>query len=104
KWIADLHGRSLGVRPFVKRARCHGRAMNAIATGFRADVKDRIPFTGCPPPEDAFAWSDPDAHDVHERVLIVDIVKVDLAADGRDADAVPIGADAGDDAFKKKLI
>ena len=78
--------------------------MNAVTTGFRSDVEDRVPFTRGPSPEDAIAWSDPDAHDVHERVLVVDIIKVDLAADRRDADAVPIGANAGDDAFKKKLI
>ena len=41
----------------------------------------------------------PEAEDVDERVAGVRLVERDLAADGRDADAVAVAGDAGDDAF-----
>ena len=42
---------------------------------------------------------DAEAQHVHERVARIDVVERDLAADGRNADAVAVAADAGDDAF-----
>jgi hypothetical protein len=41
-----------------------------------------------------------DAQHVDERVARVDGVEDDLAADGRNPDAVAVAADAGDDALE----
>ena len=42
---------------------------------------------------------EPEAEHVDERVAGVRVVERDLAADGRDPDAVAVAGDAGDDAF-----
>ena len=44
---------------------------------------------------------DAEAEDVDERVAGVRRLEDDLAADGRDADAVAVAGDAGDDAFEQ---
>ena len=47
----------------------------------------------------ASAFDDPEAEHVDERIAGVRVVERDLAADGRDADAVAVAGDAGDHAF-----
>ena len=44
---------------------------------------------------------DAQAEDIDERVARVAWLECDLAADGRDADAVAVAGDAGDDAFEQ---
>jgi hypothetical protein len=47
---------------------------------------------------------DADAHGVHERVARVRLLEADLAADGRDAEAVAVAADARDDATEEVAV
>ncbi len=47
--IADLHGRALLLRILVELGRRHGRAMDAVAPGLRADIDDRIARALRPP-------------------------------------------------------
>ena len=52
----------------------------------------------------ASALRDAEAEDVDERVAGVRVVEGNLAADGRDADAVAVAGDAGDDAFDDAAV
>ena len=78
--------------------RGHGGAVDAVATGFGADVDHRIADAGGGAEEDAVLGRDPDGHRVDQRVAVIGGVEVDLAADGRDADAVAVAADAANHA------
>jgi hypothetical protein len=66
--------------------------------GARADVVDRVADTGRAPEEDSVLLHDAEAERVDEAVLIVARMEARLAADGRDADAVAVAADAVHDA------
>ena len=48
--------------------------------------------------EDLVLVGDADGHRVDQDVAVIGGVEIDLAADGRDADAIAVAADAGDDA------
>ena len=99
--IADLHGRALLRRFFVELRRRHRRAVNAVAAGFRADVVDGIADTRRDALDDVGRLRDPETEDVHERIARVRRLEGDLAADGRNADAVAVAGDAGDDALEQ---
>ena len=94
--VTHLHGRAL-VRIVLAelRAREHGRAADSVAAGRGAvedDMRaDRRRARACDPVRRQQA----DAHRVDEAVVAVRLVEDRLAADGRDADAVAVMADAG---------
>ena len=44
--IANLHVGALGFGAFAEFLARHGRAVNAVAAGFRADINDGIAFSG----------------------------------------------------------
>jgi hypothetical protein len=46
KGIADLHVRTLGLGGFAEFLAGHGCAVDAVATGLRSDIYDRIAFSG----------------------------------------------------------
>ena len=77
-------------------AREHRRAADAVAAGRRAeqdDVRaDRRRASACDP----VGGEQADAHRVDEAVVSVGLVEHRLAANGRDADAVAVVADARD--------
>ena len=77
----------------------HRRAVNAVAAGLRADVEDRIADARRAALDQRVGVGDAEAEHVDQRIAGVAIVERDLAADGRDADAVAVAGDAGDDAF-----
>ena len=102
--IAHLHRRPVGLRflgEFPARKR---RAREAILAGGAADVNDRI--------ADAFSFAafnlvvtnNAEAKRVDERIAIVRIIKINFAADGRNADAISVMRDAGHDAGKEPAI
>ena len=98
--IADLHRRPLLGRLVVELRRRHRRAVDAVAAGLRrrrsrrdCRCRDALPLTS------ASARRDAEAEHVDQRVAGVAVVERNLAADGRDADAVAVAGDAGDDAF-----
>ena len=72
--------------------------MDAVTTGLGSDVKDRIAFTARRALDDVVTMREAEAEDVDQRIAGVLVVEVDLAADGRNADAVPVATDAGDNA------
>ena len=96
--VADLHGRALLVAVLVEVGAGHGRAVDAVAAGLRADIDDRVPDAGRGRVEDLVGLRDADGHRVDEDVAVIGAVEIDLAADGRDADAIAVAADAVDDA------
>src|SRR5690606_27258020 len=70
-------------------------AVNAVAARLGADIDDRIPRLPCSRVEDAVSRCEADAHGIHENVVVVALVEIRLAADGRNADAIAVIADAG---------
>ena len=98
--IADLHRRTLLGRLVVELRRRHGRAVNAVAAGLGADVVDRdCRRREALPLHERVGAGDAEAEHVDQRVAGVAVVERDFAADRRDADAVAVAGDAGDDAF-----
>src|SRR3954471_3055232 len=73
-------------------------AVNPVAPGLRADVVDRVAGAGRDALDDVARLRNPETEDVDERIARVRRVEDDLAADGRDADAVAVSGDAGNDA------
>ena len=96
--VADLDGRALLLAVLVEVGAGHGRAVDAVAAGLRADIDDRIADAGRGRIEDLVGLRDADGHRVDEDVAVIGRVEIDLAADGRDADAIAVAADAGDHA------
>ena len=85
----------------VELRRRHRRAVDAVAAGLGADVVDRVADAGGDALDDVGLLRDAEAEDVDQRVAGVGRLEDDLAADGRDADAVAVAGDAGDDAFEQ---
>ena len=103
--VADLHRRPLvGVVLAELLAREHGRAADPVAAGRRAVEHDEVAGPGRAGARDAVGGQQPDAHRVHEHVVGVGLVEDGLAADGRDADAVAVGADARDGAVEARVV
>jgi hypothetical protein len=75
--------------------------VDAVAAGLGADVDDRVADAARPAVEDAVGADDAAGEGVDEDVAVVGAVEGELAADGRDADAVAVAADAGDDAAEE---
>ena len=96
--IADLHPRALGialVREVLGRER---RAVDAVASGARANRDDRIAHALGLRADQLFLAHHADAHRVDERIALVRVVEHDFTGDGRHADAVAVVADALHDA------
>ena len=95
--IADLHGRPL-VRVVLAEllAREHGRAADPVAAGGRAVEHDEVARAGRLRRLQPRRVEDADAHRVDEAVAAIGLVEDGRAADGGDADAVPVVADPAD--------
>ena len=72
--------------------------MDAVAARLGADVDDGQADALGRRVEDLVGAREADAHGVDQDVVVVALVEVGLAADGRHADAIAVAADAGDDA------
>ena len=97
--IADLHRRALVRRCVVELlAREHGRAADPVAAGRRPVEDDELTGDGRLRAHEPVDREQPDAHRVDEAVVAVRLVEDRLAADRRDADAVPVVADPADGA------
>ena len=95
--VADLDGRALlfGVR--LERRRRHARAMDAVASGLRAEIDDRIADAGRGRREDRVPPGDADGHRIDEDVAVIAPMEADRAADRRHAERIAVAADPGDD-------
>ena len=78
--------------------------MNAVPAGLGANVDNRIADTGRFAAEDFVLARNPEAEDIDKRILRVNIVEDNLAADGRHAHAVAVPRYAGHDASKQVAI
>ena len=95
--VADLDGRALVLVVVGELlAREHARAADPVAPRGRAEEDDVVAGSSGLGARHAVGREEPDAHRVDERVRRVGVVEDRVAADGGDADAVPVVADAAD--------
>src|SRR2546425_3195344 len=101
--VADLHGRAqlleAGVR--IGAGGETGGAVNTVASGIGADEHEDVAGALRLRARQAVDGRDSDAHGVDERVGGVGLFEDDFAADRRDAEAVAVACDAGDDAAEE---
>src|SRR5262249_53589925 len=76
-------------------AREHARSADAVAARRRAVEHDEVARGRRTGASDALGREEADAHRVDETVVLVAFVDDRLAADGRNSDAVSVGADPG---------
>ncbi len=96
--IADLHRRPLRLRLFAELGGRHGRAVNAVPPGLRADVDQRIARPGGGGIEDALGPRQTHRHRVDQDVAVVTAMERALSRHRRHADAVAVAGDAADHA------
>ncbi len=94
--VADLDGGPLLVGALEILAREHRGAADPVAAGECAVEDDQVSRPGRLGAQHALGRQQPDAHRVDERVRGVGLVEHRLAADGRNADGVPVLADPRD--------
>ena len=105
EWIADLHRAALVFgRCFGQILRGKRRAGQPIASRRRSDVEHGIANSFGGAARDLVVAQHAQAKRVHQRVCFVARVEIDLAADGRDAEAVAVMGDAGDDACEEAAV
>src|SRR5579862_3597687 len=75
--------------------------MDAVASSFRPDVVNGVAGTRRDTLDDVGVPGDAETKDVHERIAGVRRLERNLAAYGRNADAVAVAGDTGDDAFEQ---
>ena len=98
KGIADLHGRTLLFREVVELGRGHRGAVNAVASGLRAEIDDRHVHAGRRRVENLVGIGQAHRHRVDQDVAVIAGVEAHLAADRRHAEGIAVAADAGDHA------
>ena len=79
----------------------HAGAADAVAAGARAEQHDHVARPRGGGADQPLGRREADAHRVDEAVLLVRRLEVDLAADGRHADGVAVGGDAGHHALEQ---
>ena len=100
--VADLHRRPLrSVVLRQLRARQHRGAADPVAAGARAQQHELVAHARGGAADQPLARREAHAHRVHEAVLLVGRLEVDLAAHGRHADRVAVVADALDGAVEQ---
>ena len=99
--IAHLHGRPIFARFLGQLARGKRRACQTIATGFGADVENGIARAFRRAARELLVAQHAEAKNVYQRIALETFVEINLAADGRNADAIAVMRDAGDDAGEK---
>ncbi len=100
--IADLHGRALVLVGLAElRARKHRRAADPVPTGRRAVEHDLVADPDRRAEHELVVLGKAERHRVDQAVLLVRPLEVDLAADRRNADRVPVVADAAHGAVEQ---
>ena len=103
--IAHLHRAALLLGGFLGQIlRGERRARKTVATRGRADVENRIADALGRAARDLFVAQHAEAEGVHERIALVAFVEINLARDGRDAEAIPVMRDAADDAGEQAAV
>src|SRR6266581_1585556 len=94
--VAHLHRGPLLLAGRVERGRGEeARTVDAVAPGARADVDDRVSRPRGARAEEAVGGRDAEREGVHQDVVVVARVEVELAAHGGDTDAIPVMSNAG---------
>ncbi len=76
--------------------------MDAVTAGVGTDQQDQVAGASSGSARVSFELlDDADAHGVDEAVVAVELVEVDLATDGGNANAVAVAADAGHDTIEE---
>ena len=70
--------------------------MDAIAAGFGPDINHRVTGAGGGGTEDTVTVGQTNSHRIHQNITIIGFVEINLATDCRDANAISISANAGD--------
>ena len=103
--IADLHVGALLLRLFGEFGGGEQRgAVNAVASGFCADVDHRIAGAFGFGEEDVFTAGDAEGQRIDEGILRVAGFEDDFAADGGNAEAIAVVGDAADHAIEDAAI
>ena len=103
--IAHLHRAALLLGGFLGQIlRRERRARQTVAARGRADVKHRVANAFGRAARDLFVTQHAEAEGVHERIAFVGFVEIDLARDGRDAEAIAVMRDARHDAGEQTLV
>ena len=104
--VADLHGRAqlleAGVR--IGAGGETGGAVNTVAARVGADKHEDVARAFRLRARQAIDGRNSDAHGVNEWVGGIGVFEDDFATDGRDAEAVPIAGDAGNDTAEEITI
>src|SRR5208337_4479044 len=104
KRIADLNIRTLRFRAFAEFLARHGGAMNAVASGFGADINYGIALSRSPSIKNLVAADQSKSERVHQRVAGVTRLKLHLAAQVRDSETVAVRSHARDDALHYRMV
>ncbi len=104
--VADLDCRAhlfeAGLR--VRAAGEAARAVDAVPAGIGADEEENVPDSGRAGALQAVGSRDANAHRVDQRVSVVGAGEEHFAADSWDAEAVPVPADAANDAIEEEPV
>src|SRR5580692_1104663 len=93
KWIADLDRRAARRAVGIEHHRREARTVDPITPGVGADEKNEVAGPARGGPGQLALLDNADAHRVDEAVGPVRLVEIELAADGRNTDAIAIPAD-----------
>src|ERR1700730_12066094 len=93
KWVAHLHSGSSLRAGVVQLRRRERRAVDAVATRVGANKHQAVSRALGPSSHEAVDPNQANTHRVDERVVRVALVEINLATDGRNADAVAVPAD-----------
>ena len=98
--VADLHRRPALRAVVVQLDRGERRAVDSVPAGVGTDQQQSVAGSLRPRAHQLVCTHEAYAHRVDQRVVGVAVLEIDLATDGRDADAVAVAADARDHAFE----
>ena len=101
--VADLNGGALFLRVVIKLRRGHCRAVDAVTTCFRADIKDRIAYAFGGRVKHIIRISESNTHGVDQNIAIIAFVEIRLAAHSRNTDTVTIAANTCDNTVDELL-
>jgi hypothetical protein len=105
--VTDLDGGAFFLGVGGELGGGHGGAVDAVAAGLRADIHHGVADTRRDTEENAVFRRDPHGHRVDQRIAVVGGMEIDLATNGRNADAIAIAADAAhyaiDDALGHRI-
>ena len=104
EWVADLDGRPALGGPLVHLDRGEGRPVNAVASGVGADQEHDVTGPIRAGTAQPVVRNQADAHGVDDGVVGVAAIEMDLAADGRAAEAIAVAADPGDHAVEEVAV